>query len=43
MLAISFIALVTLPVYKKLLNKINTSITISENQIENVEVEEEIE
>lgn len=43
MLSITFVSLVTLPVYKKLLNKINTSIVISENQIDNVEVEEEIE
>ena len=42
-LIITLIAMATLPLYKKLLLKINTSIKIEENNVDNVVVEKEIE
>lgn len=42
-LFITLIAMLTLPLYKKLLLKINTSVVIEENSIDNVVVEKEIE
>lgn len=42
-LSISLVLILLLPVYKKLLAKINTSISIEDNQVNNVQVDKEIE
>lgn len=42
-LAITLLLIVTLPLYKKLLAKINTSVELAENNLDKVEVDKEIE
>lgn len=42
-LSITLILIVTLPLYKKLLAKINTSVELAENNLDKVEVDKEIE
>ena len=42
-LSITLLLIITLPIYKKLLAKINTSVEIAENNLDKVEVDKEIE